>query len=190
MPQRFYLSQKAAANPRRAENGARRCQRLRRPAESQRDFRDDLDTSAYIPEVTPNAISAKWAKGAGGPAGDEIQNLVAIRPAQTSANGHGIAEDVAHTIDGANGQAIAHTLSADGFDASEDGPGRGTQLMASGASVRRLTPVECERLHHFPDGRTDWADGPRLRSLGIRDHKRHYPIGPDYGRRQLALVDS
>ena len=135
-------------------------------AESQRDFRDDLDTSAYIPEVTPNAISAKWAKGAGGPAGDEIQNLVAIRPAQTSANGHGIAEDVAHTIDGANGQAIAHTLSADGFDASEDGPGRGTPLMAAGASVRRLTPVECERLQHFPDGWTDGADGPRYRSLG------------------------
>lgn len=46
-------------------------------------------------------------------------------------NGHGVAEDVAHTIDGANGQAVAHTLRADGFDASEDGTGRGTPLVAA-----------------------------------------------------------
>lgn len=32
---------------------------------------------------------------------------VAIRTAQTSANGHGLATDVAHTLDGANGQAVA-----------------------------------------------------------------------------------
>lgn len=32
--------------------------------------------------------------------------LLAIRTAQTSANGHGIAEDVAHTLDGAQGQAV------------------------------------------------------------------------------------
>lgn len=31
----------------------------------------------YVPEVVPNAMSSKWAKGAGGPAGDEIQNVVA-----------------------------------------------------------------------------------------------------------------
>ncbi len=43
-------------------------------------------------------VSSKWANGSGGPAGDECQNLV------------------------------AHTLCADGFDASEDGTGRGTPL--------------------------------------------------------------
>lgn len=32
----------------------------------------------YVPDVVPNAMSSKWAKGAGGPAGDEIQNLVAL----------------------------------------------------------------------------------------------------------------
>lgn len=57
--------------------------------------------------------------------------MYAIRTAQTSANGHGIAEDVAHTIDGANGQAVAHALTADGFDASEDGTGRGTPLVTA-----------------------------------------------------------
>jgi len=44
-------------------------------------------------------VSAKWAKGTGGPAGDEAYNLV------------------------------AHALRADGFDASEDGTGRGTPIV-------------------------------------------------------------
>jgi DNA (cytosine-5)-methyltransferase 1 len=50
------------------------------------------------------AVSAKWAKGTGGPAGDECYNLT-----------------------------VAHSLRADGFDASEDGTGRGTPLVAFSA---------------------------------------------------------
>jgi DNA (cytosine-5)-methyltransferase 1 len=45
-----------------------------------RGYRNDLDTSgAFIPceEVVP-AVTSKWAKGCGGPAGDECQNLVAV----------------------------------------------------------------------------------------------------------------
>lgn len=59
----------------------------------------------------------------------------AVRTANTSANGHGIAEEVTHTLDQAQGQAvcvtgdITHTLKAEGFDASEDGTGRGTPLV-------------------------------------------------------------
>jgi len=78
---------------------------------------------------------------------------------------------------------IAHSLRADGFDASEDGTGRGTplvpvafnarqdpdswtdrsgpidtdgstQAVGIGAAVRRLTPRECERLQGFPDDYT------------------------------------
>lgn len=65
---------------------------------------------------------------------------------------------------------ITHTLKAEGFDASEDGTGRGQPIVPSGGMrVRRLTPVECERLQAFPDGYTDIpkaADGPRYKSLG------------------------
>lgn len=98
---------------------------------------------------------------------------------------------------------VAHTLRADGFDASEDGTGRGTplvpvfnfngrqdpvpqadvsgpldtdgttQCVSVGWRVRRLTPLECERLQGFPDGYTDIlyrrrraADGPRYMVLG------------------------
>ncbi len=81
---------------------------------------------------------------------------------------------------------IAHTLTGEGFDASEDGTGRGTPLVpiafghwdstvaahegrnstlrrggggggvADSTGVRRLTPTECERLLGFPD---DWTAG-------------------------------
>jgi len=61
---------------------------------------------------------------------------------------------------------IAHSLRADGFDAGEDGTGRGM-------SVRRLTPRECERLQGLPDDYTlipyrgkPAADGPRYRAIG------------------------
>ena len=75
---------------------------------------------------------------------------------------------------------IAHALRGEGFDASEDGTGRGTPIVpiafqsvdqgadashdlsptlrrhdpmavATGWAVRRLTPVECARLQGFPD---------------------------------------
>ncbi|RPS09949.1 cytosine methyltransferase [Pseudomonas aeruginosa] len=76
---------------------------------------------------------------------------------------------------------ITHTLKAEGFDASEDGTGRGQPIVAatleatagrsrgagtpvgmlanSGSAVRRLTPRECERLQGFPDDYTliPWA---------------------------------
>jgi DNA (cytosine-5)-methyltransferase 1 len=57
------------------------------------------------------AVTSKWAKGSGGPAGDECQNLV------------------------------AHTLRADGFDASEDGTGRGTPLVPVYAIQERASSL-------------------------------------------------
>jgi DNA (cytosine-5)-methyltransferase 1 len=98
------------------------------------------------------------------------------------------------TLDTNGNIGIAHALRADGFDASEDGTGRGTPLIAdtltsngdahsgfrdadglalAGAAVRRLTPRECERLQGFPDDYTlityrgkPAADGPRYKALG------------------------
>jgi DNA (cytosine-5)-methyltransferase 1 len=109
---------------------------------------------------------------------------------------------------------ITHTLKAEGFDASEDGTGRGQPIVPTLAfqergrgdgrsleihgdlayaltapngggraqernvltpnmAVRRLMPVEAERLQGFPDGWSDVpigskraADGPRYKQLG------------------------
>jgi DNA (cytosine-5)-methyltransferase 1 len=91
-------------------------------------------------------------------------------------------------------QDTVQTLRGEGFDASEDGAGRGTPMIAEicptlraggnrtggdrppGYAVRRLTPTECERLQGFPDDYTaiPWRgkpddqcpDGPRYRALG------------------------
>jgi DNA (cytosine-5)-methyltransferase 1 len=83
---------------------------------------------------------------------------------------------------------IAHTLRADGFDASEDGTGRGTPL-----AVRRLLPVECEKLQGFSPGHTDIiyrgkpaADGPRYKALG---NSMAVPVVRWIGER-IAMVET
>lgn len=134
-------------------------------------------------------------------------------------DGIGVQEGHAYTLEArAEVQAVCitgpvtHTLKAEGFDASEDGTGRGQPIVAAafaentrhelrleggdgsrtgalstgggkpgqGApcvvtamAVRRLTPLECERLQGFPDGHTlvpvrgkPAADGPRYKALG------------------------
>lgn len=60
----------------------------------------------WAQEVSPT-VTSKWAKGSGGPAGDEVHNLV-----------------VTATVD-----QVAHTLKGEGHDASEDGTGRGTPVV-------------------------------------------------------------
>ena len=129
---------------------------------------------------------------------------------------------------------VAHTLKGDGFDASEDGTGRGTPLIpiafdckASGQAgfgvgevastmramghanshtnggghqavmdrlgVRRLMPIECERLQGYSDGYTDirhggkpTPDGPRYKALG---NSMAIPPMRWLGRR-IAMVDA
>jgi DNA (cytosine-5)-methyltransferase 1 len=98
--------------------------------------------------------------------------------------------DVTHTLT---------SEGSDGIDGSEDGTGRGTPIVAFShtagldltpsedvtppvmaghdrmpsdaghAVVRRLTPMECERLQGFPDGWTDipgTSDSARYRQMG------------------------
>ena len=103
-------------------------------------------------------VSRKWSKGSGGPAGDECYNMVAcaVRTAQTSANGHGVSVDCAHTLDQAQGQAvcvtgpITHALKADGFDGSEDGTGRGHPVIAFKANAGCEFPPSWDEGHIAP----------------------------------------
>lgn len=231
----------------------------------------------YVPQIVEQAMSCKWSKGTSGPAGDEHHNLIAgplncrpyadnvaqesrlalaVRTAQTSANGCGVAAGLSHTLDGANGQAILTFHGSQDPDVSKDvthplgrnqgretciaiqagavrenpqsGPqgkgyredglaytlearaevqalavqqnqsgdirhsdvaytlgtttspsGRNTpmiQTIQTELRVRRLTPLECERLQGFPDHYTRIAwrgksaencpDAPRYKALG------------------------
>jgi DNA (cytosine-5)-methyltransferase 1 len=167
-------------------------------------------------------VSSKWAKGTGGPAGDECYNLTAVYESHphdsrvtgpveqcptvsarwgTGGNNTPLVTDGEASafswqcrgdmrgmvprpttqfqrcqIEAVMVQPVAHTLRGEGFDAGEDGTGRGTPIVpvkTPAMHVRRLTPVECERLQGFPDGWTDirpggkdTPDSPRYKALG------------------------
>jgi DNA (cytosine-5)-methyltransferase 1 len=73
----------------------------------------------------------------------------------------GWSEELTASID------LAGTLQRGGAGGRHDG------VMQPNMAVRRLTPVECERLQGFPDGYTDiklkgkaTPDGPRYKALG------------------------
>lgn len=92
---------------------------------------------------------------------------------------------------------ITHTLKAEGFDASEDGTGRGQPMVPAGAGVRRLTPVECERLQGDPDSytRIPWRgrpaeqcpDGPRYKAIG---NSKAVPVVRWLGIRIIAQLEA
>jgi DNA (cytosine-5)-methyltransferase 1 len=68
--------------------------------------------------------------------------------------------------------SIGPTASVDVTNAVRDGGGQGGGSVAADSAVRRLTPVECERLQGFPDGWTATSygraqsDSARYRQLG------------------------
>jgi DNA (cytosine-5)-methyltransferase 1 len=93
---------------------------------------------------------------------------------------HGVATVEPYTL-AIRGRGDTHNLEArqDGLANALLTPnggraGIGVGAVAAGMAVRRLTPVECERLQGFPDGYTNipWRgkpeapDGPRYKSLG------------------------
>ena len=66
-------------------------------------------------------------------------------------------------------------------------------VIGTASAVRRLTPVECERLQGFPDGHTDVlhrgkpaADGPRYKAIG---NSMAVPVIRWIGER-IAAVDA
>jgi DNA (cytosine-5)-methyltransferase 1 len=71
--------------------------------------------------------------------------------------------------------------------------GQGTPMVVYGMAVRRLTPVECERLQGFPDSWTavpyrgkSAADGPRYKALG---NSMAVPCMAFLGRRIAAYLN-
>lgn len=60
------------------------------------------------------------------------------------------------------------------------GEGGGHGYVASGEQVRRLTPLECERLQGYPDGWTDigpWTDGAGKLHKESSDSARYTALG-------------
>lgn len=169
------------------------------------------------------APSREAGEGTAGCAGRSTESSGAVA-GTLSANGK--AAGSATSQDAEAGLQVAHTLRAEGFDASEDGAGRGTPLVpisftggasdilseidmaqpitgrhgdpgmvatnATATGVRRILPVEAEKLQGFPPGWTailyrgkPAADGPRYRALG---NSMAVPCMAWIGRR-IQMVD-
>ena len=109
-------------------------------------------------------------------------------PANLSATQHASAENLSPSLGAVNPTAVAVSLRGrDGGATAELGDEVGNALRASGGggdkaymlaqmAVRRLTPIECERLQGFPDDYTaipwrnkpasECPDGPRYKAIG------------------------
>ena len=118
------------------------------------------DSDNLIPAIVGQAMSAKWAKGTAGPAGDEHHNLLAVA-FQERGREDGRSLDIGGDV------AYALTAPKDGGRAQE------RNILTPAMQVRRLTPRECERLQGFPDDYSlvtirnkPAADGPRYKALG------------------------
>jgi DNA (cytosine-5)-methyltransferase 1 len=114
------------------------------------------------PLIVQQAMNAKWAKGTSGPSGDECHNMVVSDPISAS-------EGRTYSHEGKNNFRMHNVVNGH----------------VEGA-IRRLTPIECERLQGFPDGWTclctplevyaddpdaaaeacSCPDSPRYRALG------------------------
>jgi site-specific DNA-cytosine methylase len=154
------------------------------------------DPSFTINASVPPAVAYVFGSHAGAADGD------ACNESHDSGGpvGGGVSEELAYSLRAGRTQSVCvtgeqtHTLRADGFDASEDGTGRRTPIVASSAvMVRRLTPTECEFLQGMPRDFTlierkgkPAADGPRYKALG---NSMAVPVMRWIGER-LAAVDA
>lgn len=184
--------------------------------------RDLAEMPGGLQVVSALAFDCKASGMAGFGVGDVSSTMRAMGHSNSHQNGGG---HLAVCVTG----DITHTLKAEGFDASEDGTGRGQPIVAAfaensrgelryeggdgertgtlstgggkpgqgspavqvGMAVRRLTPLECERLQGFPDGHTlvphrgkPAADGPRYKALG---NSMAVPVMAWIGRRIEAV---
>jgi len=117
------------------------------------------------------------------PCADRGMNVIAIRTAQTSSNGCGITDDIAYTVDGVQGQAVAQQVQwasgggevlNDTAQAVRANAEHNYQFALTGQMrIRRFTPREVERLFGFPDDFTlilhngkPASDSTRYKALG------------------------
>ena len=159
------------------KNGPNVVQRVAAPLGSNQTGsgqRYDLDHETYVPEVS-GAVSAKWAKGTGGPAGDEAYNLVTVNARGNSIQSKDQSLPLIQCFRQNQGSVYK-----DGIGpiraASGDCGGGSEKILASTTKVRRLTPIECERLQGMPDNHTripwrgkpaeECPDGPRYKAIG------------------------
>lgn len=127
----------------------------------------------YEEEVSPTVLSDTHSPGV---------LTYGIRTANTSSNGWGVQVEESHTLGCSDRDAVAPLLVRMREGCAGGGKGPLVQrdvsgtLAMSGGVVRKLTPLECERLQGMPDGwtRVPWRgrsasecpNAPRYRAIG------------------------
>ena len=94
------------------------------------------------------------------------ENTIGRKP-ENGGNGNGFSEDISYTLNATGIHGVSHKM-----------------------VVRRLMPVECERLQGFPDNYTKLndktSDGPRYKALG---NSMAVPVMSWIGKR-IQIVES
>ena len=164
-----------------------------------RDYKDATDlvaqpiafshyrTNASPGELCPTLQVSKGGGGAGAAVAEPI-SIQDVRPVEKAQNGKGWNDDgTAYTVDTHATQGVAQPMAFTteqtpkfnddcALTLTKQSPTGGGQVQSvmHAMQVRRLTPVECERLQGFPDNYTNipWRkkpeapDGPRYKALG------------------------
>ena len=124
----------------------------------------------YVPQIVEQAMSCKWSKGTSGPQGRGYREdgLAYTLEARAEVQALAVQQNQSGDIRQSD---VAYTL---GTNTSPSG--RNTPMIQTELRVRRLTPLECERLQGFPDHYTRIAwrgksaencpDAPRYKALG------------------------
>ena len=141
-----------------------------------RDYKDATDLIAY--GLPGNWIGRKPENG-----GNQVEPFYEQSPCQTRTDRHAVAFHE-------NSRAeLRETDIAGSMSTAGGKPGQGYPAVRNGMSVRRLTPIECERLQGFPDGYTDvkekTPDGPRYKAIG---NSMAVPVMSWIGQR-IDLID-
>ena len=147
-----------------------------------RDTAPSRETGSVVAALTANGVGTCGADDNQGQAG----HLIAVHGTQDP----GTNIELAHTLGRNHGQENAvfafaensrQEVRLEGGDGQITGAlscgggkaGQGYPAVMAGMTVRRLMPVECERLQGFPDGHTQVpyrgkpsSDGPRYKALG------------------------
>jgi len=105
-----------------------------------------------FPSVSPT-VTSKWAKGSGGPAGNEVGNLVWW-----------------------NGSQVADALTTTSDRQMMPDKNRLQAALQSGVP-RRLTPMECERLMGWPDQHTAHGINEKGKAYALADTARYKLCG-------------
>ena len=167
---------------------------------------EDQHINSGAPLFVPDSVgplTAGMHKGPRGTEAVESNHVIAFGAQNSAAQGDSVSTEVTPTLDKSKTPAVAIGINNDHNAAVEligpltrgpQGSPRNAAMQAS--AVRRLTPVECERLQGFPDDYTQipWRnkpaencpDGPRYKAMG---NSMAVPVMRWIGER-ISMVDA